>query len=394
MSGPLISQLGTAIGGNADQTARGLAGAVPTILGGLLNKASLPSGADELIGAMAEGNHDGLLGNLGAVLGGGDATQALAKADAGLLPMILGDRNSAVTDLVGALSGMNRSSSSSLIGMLAPLAVGFLTRQLRASGGLSPAASTDLLQSQQSSIVTAAPPGLASALGMPTLASASAAAVAAAPKRGGSGAKWAIGLALALAAFLTLRSCQGPRNAAPAEPAPTPAVSAPVEAPAAPVAEVAAPDDGLTAFDLADGTTVRAAADGLESQLLAFIRDAAKPVDKTTWFTMSGLELVTGSAELSEKSNAQLDAVAAILKAYPAVALKIGGYTDNVGNPASNLKLSAARAGSTVAALVARGADAARLEGEGFGDQFPVADIATAEGRQRNCRIDVRVTAK
>ena len=74
------------IGGNADQTARGLAGAVPAILGGLLNKASLPSGADELIGAMAEGNHDGLLGNLGAVLGGGDATQALAKAGARAAP--------------------------------------------------------------------------------------------------------------------------------------------------------------------------------------------------------------------------------------------------------------------------------------------------------------------
>jgi outer membrane protein OmpA-like peptidoglycan-associated protein len=90
----------------------------------------------------------------------------------------------------------------------------------------------------------------------------------------------------------------------------------------------------------------------------------------------------------------QLKNVAEILKAYPKVALKIGGYTDNVGDPAANMKLSAKRADNTMAELVKLGIAAGRLEAEGYGDKHPVADNSTDEGRQRNRRIDIRVTRK
>jgi OmpA-OmpF porin, OOP family len=392
LSGPLLSQLGSAIGGNADSTSRGLAGAVPAILGGLLNSSSTPSGASTLINLMSSGNHDGLLGNLGSLLGGGNATQDLLKTGTGLLPSILGDRGNAVTDMIGSLSGLNRASSSSLLGMLAPLALGFITKHLRGSGGLNTSALTNLMSSQRSVIAAAAPAGLASALGMASLDGGSSAAATVADSSSGGVMKWIIGLAVLAAAFFALRNCQHSNVEAP--PAP-PAVETPAPAPA-PVVEPApaAPSDGLTAYTLPDGSSIRASAAGLESQLLAFIADGTKPVDKTTWFTMDGLEFVTGSATLSDKSNAQLDAIAAILKGYPAVKLKVGGYTDNVGNAAANVKLSGERAASTVAALVARGIDASRLAGEGYGAEHPVADNATEQGRQHNRRIDVRVTAK
>ncbi len=85
---------------------------------------------------------------------------------------------------------------------------------------------------------------------------------------------------------------------------------------------------------------------------------------------------------------------ASILKAYPNVNLKIGGYTDNVGDDAANLKLSAARAEATSKALLDRGIATGRLEAEGYGEQHPIASNETEEGRQRNRRIDVRVTKK
>jgi flagellar motor protein MotB len=44
--------------------------------------------------------------------------------------------------------------------------------------------------------------------------------------------------------------------------------------------------------------------------------------------------------------------------------------------------------------LVKLGVDARRLEAEGYGEKFPVADNATEEGRAKNRRIDLRVTAK
>ncbi len=379
LSGPILSQLGSAIGGDAAATSKGLAGAVPAILGGLLNSSSTPAGAGNLVNAMVNGNHDGLLGNLGSLLGGSSSTQDLLKMGGNLLPMIFGDRSNAITDLIGSVSGLNKSSSSSLMGMLAPLALGFITKQLRGSGGLNVSALTGLLTSQKSAIAAAAPAGLASALGMASLGDSPVAPVAAASS--GGIMKWIIGAAALALAFFAFRSCQSPTVEVP--PAPTPVVEAP-----------AAPSDGLTEFALADGSKIRATADGLESQLLAFINDGSKPVDKTTWFTMNGLEFVTGSANLSDKSNAQLDAVAAILKAFPAVTLKVGGYTDNVGDAKANMTLSGERASSTVAALVARGIDPVRLVGEGYGDQHPVADNATEEGRQQNRRIDVRVTTK
>jgi outer membrane protein OmpA-like peptidoglycan-associated protein len=133
---------------------------------------------------------------------------------------------------------------------------------------------------------------------------------------------------------------------------------------------------------------------GVEKKLIAFIEDANKPVDKTTWFNFDRLEFETGSATLKASSMEQLKNIAQILKGYPKVGLKIGGYTDNVGNPAANLTLSQKRADSTMQELVKLGIDAKRLEAEGYGDKYPVADNSTEEGKQKNRRIDLRVTSK
>jgi K(+)-stimulated pyrophosphate-energized sodium pump len=76
------------------------------------------------------------------------------------------------------------------------------------------------------------------------------------------------------------------------------------------------------------------------------------------------------------------------------VKLKIGGYTDNTGDAAANMRLSQARADSVRAELIQLGVGADRLEAQGYGDQHPVADNSTEEGRQKNRRISMRVTAK
>jgi OmpA-OmpF porin, OOP family len=133
---------------------------------------------------------------------------------------------------------------------------------------------------------------------------------------------------------------------------------------------------------------------GMEAKLLAFIEDPSKPADKTTWFDFDRLLFDTGSATLRRESQEQLENVAEILKAYPAVEAKVGGYTDDVGDAASNLKLSQDRAASVTKQLVGRGVAQQRLAAEGYGDQFPVADNATEEGRAQNRRISLRVTRK
>jgi K(+)-stimulated pyrophosphate-energized sodium pump len=83
-----------------------------------------------------------------------------------------------------------------------------------------------------------------------------------------------------------------------------------------------------------------------------------------------------------------------VLKAYPGVSVKIGGYTDNIGDAASNQRLSQQRAESVQQALVGKGIDAGRLSAEGYGARHPVGDNATEEGRAQNRRIALRVTKK
>lgn len=147
---------------------------------------------------------------------------------------------------------------------------------------------------------------------------------------------------------------------------------------------------------LSSGFELKGAATGIESSLVAFITDAARPVDKTTWFDFDRLTFAAGGAELDlNGSTAQLTNIVEILKAYPAVKLKIGGYTDNTGTPEANKKVSQARAEGVMKALVGMGVAADRLEAEGFGPEFPVCPANdTDECKAKNRRISVRVSAK
>lgn len=146
---------------------------------------------------------------------------------------------------------------------------------------------------------------------------------------------------------------------------------------------------------LDNGLEMSIAADGnpIEVGLVDFIR-SDKPVDKTTWFDFDRLLFETGKSTLKPESQEQLKNVAEILKAFPAVNIKLGGYTDNTGDANANLKLSADRASAVEAELVKMGIDNNRIDSEGYGDQYPVADNATEEGREKNRRISIRVTKK
>ena len=122
--------------------------------------------------------------------------------------------------------------------------------------------------------------------------------------------------------------------------------------------------------------------------------ESSKPVDNDTWFDFDRLLFATGSATLEPASHEQLSNIAAIMKAYPKVKIKLGGYTDNTGDPAANLKLSDDRAKNVMAELVKLGVDPSRMEAKGYGEDHPVGDNKTEEGRQLNRRISLRLTEK
>jgi len=145
---------------------------------------------------------------------------------------------------------------------------------------------------------------------------------------------------------------------------------------------------------LPDGNVLHVPANGVEGRLLAFIRDPNRAPDSTSWFDFDRLLFNSGSATLQPQSNEQLQNIASILRAYPNVHMRIGGYTDNTGSADQNLTLSNDRANSVMNSLVNLGVAPDRLDARGYGQDHPVADNSTEEGRARNRRISMLVTQK
>jgi outer membrane protein OmpA-like peptidoglycan-associated protein len=141
---------------------------------------------------------------------------------------------------------------------------------------------------------------------------------------------------------------------------------------------------------LPDGSEITAPAQGVEARLVNALNNNTA-TGENTWFDFDRLLFDTNSATLQPASQAQLGNVAAILKAYPQIKMRIGGYTDNTGDPAANLQLSQQRADNVVAELTRQGIDPSRLSAKGYGEENPVADNSTDEGRQKNRRISLRV---
>ena len=178
----------------------------------------------------------------------------------------------------------------------------------------------------------------------------------------------------------------------PAAPAPAPAA-----APAAPASTALVPvpgANGMVKYTLPGGAVIEVGKDGLESKMLSFVTNKDAAIDKGLWFDFDRLSFVTASSDLTPESKDQVAAAVAILKAYPAVSVKVGGYTDNQGDADANLKLSEARAQSVMAQMVAGGIAADRIEAKGYGDEHPIGNNGTPEGRAKNRRTSLSVRSK
>ncbi len=96
----------------------------------------------------------------------------------------------------------------------------------------------------------------------------------------------------------------------------------------------------------------------------------------------------TASSVIREISIQPLKKVAALLAERREVKLMIIGYTDNLGMPENNQRVSAERAAAVKEFLVSQGVDPARLDSKGLGSQNPIASNDTQMGRQANRRIE------
>lgn len=97
------------------------------------------------------------------------------------------------------------------------------------------------------------------------------------------------------------------------------------------------------------------------------------------------------SDKILSKSYASLDEVVTILKDQPTLHIHISGYTDNVGKPAYNLALSQKRAEAVQKYFIQKGIDPNRLQAKGYGQEQPIGDNSTPEGKAQNRRVELKL---
>lgn len=120
---------------------------------------------------------------------------------------------------------------------------------------------------------------------------------------------------------------------------------------------------------------------------LSSIRVGSRMVLKNIFFK-------SGEVELLPSSMPEFERLIKFMQQYPKINIMVIGHTDNVGDSEYNLQLSQMRSKFLVDKLIEYGVSPERLDWDGYGDQKPVADNNTAQGRKKNRRIEFKIIRK
>jgi outer membrane protein OmpA-like peptidoglycan-associated protein len=386
--------LASRLGESATGVQSGLSAATATTLSGLADKASDSGFLSQITGLLGGGTGQNILASLPSIASGGP-TGTVSDVINRFLPMVFGTQQGQVASAITQFAGLGSGSGLGLLKMAAPLVLGYFAK-MHSAGSLTTSSLANALRAEAPNLKSYLPGNLHSgATGTvspgPARAAFGTAPVVVAER---STPRWLVPLAIAGALLLGLLAIRSLMN-----PAPAVRTAATVTNQAATTATNTAPAawaalGDLMKVKLPDGSEINVPSRGVEARLVSYLNDNTAPVSDATWFDFDRLLFDTGSATLQPASQDQLTNIAGILKAYPQVKIRIGGYTDNTGDPAANVQLSQQRADSVMAQLTQLGVDPSRMSAKGYGQEDPVADNSTEEGRQKNRRISLRVIEK
>lgn len=118
------------------------------------------------------------------------------------------------------------------------------------------------------------------------------------------------------------------------------------------------------------------------------------PIETGQTVRLNNIFFETGSAALKPESFPELNKLVKMLNENPKIRIVIEGHTDNVGTSEANQILSENRAKAVHDFLLAQGIAADRLSYSGFGENKPVGDNSTQDGRALNRRVMFRIVEK
>jgi outer membrane protein OmpA-like peptidoglycan-associated protein len=393
----LTSRLASSLNEPGHAISTGLTGGMASLLTGILSKCGDPTALQSVYETVTNSANDGhVLDDPASFVGSGQTTP-MTSLGGQFISQVFGNRADAVTNALSSSSGLHASSVTSLMQFAAPLVLGVLGKRIR-DEGLNLSAFSDLLGRERDSIQRVTPSGVASALGMKEFSPAPDYEVSRAvapeadvrprvrrpePEKRSSWVLPTVAVLAALALMWGVTSRSHKPSTVAYQPPPT-TISG---------GEVAMPSASGN-LRLRNGVILLVPSTSAESKLVAFLSDEAHGANSATWVVLDRMQFETNSAKLATSSDDEIQNLAKILKAYPQATVRIGGYTDNVGSPAANLRLSRARAESVRDAIVKNGVASYRVNALGFGERNPIASNSTEEGRAQNRRISMLVTAK
>jgi len=297
------------------------------------------------------------LGDISSLAGSTAATAPSLSLGSRFLSTLFGGGMDSIGRALSSFAGIRSSSATSILSLAAPMVMGYLGKLVR-NHGLDAGGLSSMLVGQRSALSRMVPSAFPSVLDSSTR-------VADTVVQKASPLRWVVPVLLVLLALWGLSRLAGIRN---------------------PVSEISRMIPG--------GIQLHYPKTGVEGKLLSFIEDPRQSLNAERWFDFDRLLFNTNSAVLKPESQPQLQNIAAILKSYPSVTVKIGGYTDTSGDAAFNMKLSQDRADSVMHELTDMGISPHRLSAQGYGGGYPIADNATEAGRAQNRRVAIKVTAR
>jgi len=378
------SGIAGALGEPEQSISRGLESSIAAVLGGLASKSQDPDTLSRIMELAPNVSESAAWPHIAGGLPDMNSSSPLISGGKRVLAALFGTSESDVTSAVSAQCGLRPGVTSTLLAMAAPMVMSFLGKRVRGEG-MTVSSLGNLLQ-RESGLIRSALPTSLNDLFWPRTSSVGTGSpvVAQTIEKEKSSSSWLAAIpiaALLFGLFWLFTHAHRP--------------VAQIRQMAEGTASRVATDLGtFVKRTLPNNVELNVPEQGVETRLLAFIQNPAAMPDRTTWFDFDRLVFDTGSATLRPESQEQISNITAILMAYPKVHIKIGGYTDNVGDAEQNLQLSQQRANAVMRELVRKGVSPDRLEAEGYGEQYPIADNSTEEGRAKNRRVSMRVTEK
>lgn len=381
----MLNQASSFLGEDSNVLSKGLDAIIPASLSGMIHQAE-SGNANSLITLAKTAYDSGILGNLAnSFTSGGGGVPSIGPS---LISGLFGDKFGGIANAISSFSGMKGSTTSSLFGSVVPVALAALGKYV-GDNNATPGAVSSLLGGMKSSVLAAVPGGLNISKFFDAAPAAHAAAThhhEPAPKKNRNLLPVLLTAAAGIILLLWLMKGCGAKKE---EHAATVVHDTTVKK------EVVTVVKEPLKVKLPNGVELDAYKGGIEDLLVAFLNDAAALPGKDNWFDFNDLNFKFGTSEIVPESRKEVDNIIQILKAYPKVKIKVGGYTDKVGDEAANKKLSGERAAAVAAALKDAGVGAQVEGAEGYGSEFAKYPADAPEvDRIKDRRVSVSVRAK